>query len=232
MPLVIFIEPEYADAPMSDLNDDHSPTPISRVKTSSARSTTLCKQPCPLGDDAHDRDLRRAWGFFDHVPPPELETTVGDVTFRTLGPRVPALLVSPHVGAGQIFSKQLDHTSVLELIAERFGEGSGYSETVSQRQAAVGGIANALLDEPRSGRAPAMPPRPRTAEPSAATAPQAPTASQTPNAAAIDAVMREMAVAHPELLAQPGWSEMRTYIATNAPPVPLHRDRIGDPGGF
>lgn len=58
--------------------------------------------------------------------------------------------------------------------------------------------------------------------------PRAPTAPQTPNAAAIDAVMREMATEHPELIAEPGWSEMRTYMATNAPPAPLHRDNIGD----
>ena len=116
----------------------------------------------------------------------------------------------------------------MSVFAQRAG---GYSETVSQRQAAVGRIAMPLLDEPRSGRAPAMPPRPRAAGPRAAPAPQAPTAPQPPNAAALAAVMREMAVAHPELLAQPGWSDMRTYIATNASPVPLHRDHFGDPGG-
>ena len=152
------------------------------------------------------------------------------MTFRTLGLRVPVLLVSPLVGEGTVFSEQLDHTSVLELIAERFGDGGGYSDTVSARQAAMGRISNALLDEPRAGRAPALPPRPRAAGPMAAAAPHAPSAPQTPNAAAIDAVMREMAVEHPELVAQPGWSEMRTYLATNAPPAPLRRNNIGDAG--
>ncbi|MEG3085643.1 alkaline phosphatase family protein [Sphingomonas sp. PB2P12] len=231
MPSVIFIEPEYADAPMSNPNDDHPPTPISKGQD-------FVRQIYDIVSSNPDRWARTLMivtydehgGFFDHVPPPDLETTVGDVTFRTLGPRVPALLVSPHVGEGAVFSEQLDHTSVLELIAERFGGGSGYSEVVSERQSAMGRIVNALLDEPRTGRAPAMPPRPRAAGPMVATVPQAPTAPQTPNAAAIDAVMREMAAEHPALLAQPGWSEMRTYIATNAPPVPQHRDHIGDAG--
>src|SRR3546814_9087480 len=89
-------------------------------------------------------------GFFEHVIPPDLETTVGDVTFPTLGPRVPALLVSPYVGAGKVFSEQLDHTSVLQLIAERFGDGDGYSDVVTARQTSMGRITNALLDEPRA----------------------------------------------------------------------------------
>lgn len=228
MPSVIFIEPEYADAPMSDPNDDHPPAPISKGQDFIREiygivSSNLARWQKTLMIVTYDEH----GGFFDHVVPPELKTTVGDVTFQTLGPRVPALLVSPHVGAGQVFSEQLDHTSVLQLIAERFGKGS-YSDTVDERQAAMGRIANALLDEARAERPPMMPPRARGAEPMGAPVAHAPTAPQTPNAAAIDAIMREMAVEHPDLIEQPGWTEMRTYMATNPPPVPVHRDNIGD----
>lgn len=229
LPSLIFIEPEYADAPMSNPNDDHPPAPVSKgqdfireiYEIVSSNEARWRRTLMIVTYDEHG-------GFFDHVEPPECDTVIGQVTFRTLGPRVPALLVSPHVGAGEVFSEQLDHTSVLQLIADRFGNGTGYSDAVSARQAQMGRIANALLDEPRAGRAPAFPTSSRAAAPRVLTVPEAPTAPQTPNAAAIDAVMRDMAAEHPELLAQPGWSEMRTYLATNLPPVPLHRDHIGD----
>lgn len=229
MPSVIFIEPEYADAPMSDPNDDHPPAPVSKgqdfvreiYEIVSSNEARWRKTMMIVTYDEHG-------GFFDHVPPPEIASTAGGVAFETLGPRVPALLVSPHVGAGVVFSERLDHTSVLQLIAERFGDGKGYSDAVDARQTYLGRIANALLTEPRPQRPVAMAPRARGSGPAIRTVPQPPTAPQTPNAAAIDAVMREMAAEHPDLLAQPGWSEMRTYMATNAPPAPLHRDNLGD----
>ena len=54
----------------------------------------------------------------------------------------------------------------------------------------------------------------------------------TPNAAAIDAIMRELAVKHPKLINQPAWSEMKLYLETNAPPQPLHTDNLGDASEF
>jgi phospholipase C len=229
MPSVIFIEPEYADAPMSTPNDDHPPAPISRgqdfvreiytILTSNKErwSSTLMI----VTYDEHG-------GFFDHVPPPKVETEVAGVTLKNLGPRVPALLVSQHVAAGQVFSEPLDHTSVLQLLAERFGEGAPYSAAVARRQAHLGRISSALLAEPRKGKSPSMPPRPRKLGAAPPPVPSVPTAPDTPNAAAIDAIMRELAREHPELLNQPAWGEMKVYLETNTPPTPRHRDSLGD----
>jgi hypothetical protein len=55
-----------------------------------------------------------------------------------------------------------------------------------------------------------------------------PTAPSTPNAAAIDAIMRDFAREHPELIDQPAWAQMRVYLETNSPPTPEHQEHSGD----
>ncbi len=68
-------------------------------------------------------------GFYDHVPP-EAAVPPGDITmfdedefkfkFDQLGPRVPALIISPWIRKGTIDSKLYDHTSVLASIERLF----------------------------------------------------------------------------------------------------------------
>jgi len=68
-------------------------------------------------------------GFYDHVPPPAI-VPPGDITifdedefkfkFDQLGPRVPALIISPWVRKGTIDSKLYDHTSILASIERLF----------------------------------------------------------------------------------------------------------------
>jgi phospholipase C len=68
-------------------------------------------------------------GFYDHVPPPPADPP-GDITifdeedftfkFDQLGPRVPALIISPWTRKGTIDSKRYDHTSVLASIERLF----------------------------------------------------------------------------------------------------------------
>ncbi|TFI59872.1 phospholipase [Sphingomonas parva] len=228
MPSVIFIEPEYADAPMSDPNDDHPPAPIFKGQDFLREIYgIITSNPARWQKTLMIVTYDEHGGFFDHVPPPALPTTIGDVTLATMGPRVPALLVSPHVGEGQVFSEPLDHTSFLELLAERFGSGGAYSPAVAARQASLGRIRNALLEEARTGKAPSMPPKPPRVGPAMRTVAR-PTAPDTPNAAGVDAIMRDLAKEHPELINQPGWEEMRAYLETNEPPVPEHRDNLGD----
>ncbi|KAJ3273689.1 hypothetical protein HDV01_003968 [Terramyces sp. JEL0728] len=74
-------------------------------------------------------------GFFDHVPPPKNvpipdNSTVtpmsGDFSFGRLGPRVPAILVSPWVPKNMIFrsaydDRNFDHTSVSATLKRFFG---------------------------------------------------------------------------------------------------------------
>jgi phospholipase C len=64
-------------------------------------------------------------GFYDRVPPPEVDPT-GDVAkngfrFDLLGPRVPALVISPYVRPGVIEPKKIfDHTSLTATVREIF----------------------------------------------------------------------------------------------------------------
>lgn len=53
-------------------------------------------------------------GFYDHVPPPNVDR-------YGYGPRVPALIISPYAKAGVICHTYFDFTSPLRLIEEHFG---------------------------------------------------------------------------------------------------------------
>jgi phospholipase C len=73
-------------------------------------------------------------GFFDHAPPPvpAIRAAMGASTVSTagesfggeaigLGPRVPAIIVSPWTRGGWVNSQVFDHTSVIRFLEARFG---------------------------------------------------------------------------------------------------------------
>ncbi len=68
-------------------------------------------------------------GFFDHVPPPAMsyappagnKWTIQS-PFSTLGVRIPGMVVSPLVEAGSACHLLFDHTSILQLVVDRFGQ--------------------------------------------------------------------------------------------------------------
>ncbi len=53
-------------------------------------------------------------GFYDHVPPPHLD-------LYGLGPRVPAIVISPWAGPGSVDHTTLEFSSVLRLIEDLHG---------------------------------------------------------------------------------------------------------------
>ena len=53
-------------------------------------------------------------GFYDHVPPPQIDK-------YGYGPRVPALVISPWSRPGAVIHTNYDFTSPLKLIETRFG---------------------------------------------------------------------------------------------------------------
>ncbi len=59
-------------------------------------------------------------GFFDHVAPPADPAAGHAADFFGPGTRVPAILVSPYAKRGTIDSTELQTTSILKFIAERF----------------------------------------------------------------------------------------------------------------
>jgi phospholipase C len=78
---------------------------------------------------------------------------------------IPALVISPFVKRGTVFSDTVDNTSILQLLAQRFDPGGeGYSPEVSaRREAGIKSVSGALKadvprdDIPSAPAAPAVP---------------------------------------------------------------------------
>jgi phospholipase C len=227
-PSVIFVEPEYGDAPGSKPNDDHPPAPARRGQDFlNEVYQILTSNPARWAKTLMIVTYDEHGGFFDHVPPLHIAGTAGGESFQTSGIRVPAFLISPHVDAGQVFSEPVDHTSFLALLDQRFGNGSGFSPAVKARQSSLGRLSDALRSKARSGPVPTLPaPVQVKGMGLAAAAARPPSAPDTPNAAALDAMARQLREEHPELFEQPGLSEMKRYLDTNPPPIPKSRDHI------
>jgi phospholipase C len=64
-------------------------------------------------------------GFYDHVSPPEAvapDANTQSFAFNRLGPRVPAILISPWLDAG-VLATEFDHTSLLQYATRKWGLG-------------------------------------------------------------------------------------------------------------
>jgi len=138
LPPVVFVEPDYTDIPFGHSappNDDHPPSSINfgqrflaRIyRAFSANPAIWFKCAIIVTYDEHG-------GFFDHVQPPAIGTPPAGPydPFSTLGVRVPGFVVSPFVDAGTVSHGLFDHTSILQLLGERFANGS-YSADVDRR---------------------------------------------------------------------------------------------------
>ena len=155
-PQVIFIEPRFTDAPHIEVPcDDHAPSAISpgQAFMSQVYSALTSNKERWMGTvlvvtyDEHG-------GFFDHVSPPTGISTnppAGSsyASFTSLGARVPGFVVSPLVAPGSVYSGQLDHTSILKFIADKFSGGEGYSPEVDNRT--VGSVSDVLAAVPAAG---------------------------------------------------------------------------------
>lgn len=141
-PQVIVVEPSYNDAVRITgglANDNHAPSPISPGEVFLRRVyDALTGNPDRWARTLLVITFDEHGGFFDHVPPPMIRfeppaAATYTAPFESLGPRVPGMLVSPLVGAGAVCHETFDHTSVLQLLADKFTPGSPYSLPVEQR---------------------------------------------------------------------------------------------------
>ncbi len=211
MPNVVFIEPEYTDGPHDTPNDDHAPTGVQPGQAFLADLyATLISNPARWAKTMLVVTYDEHGGFFDHVPPFEIPITINGVTLPTTGVRVPAFVVSPYVSAGYVFQGNLDHTSLLQLLDDRFVTGEGYSVAVNNRQTHFNRLLNALTKAPRID----VPRMEAAVEPpkQIAVSTELPTAPHTPNAQALHVAAQKIADEHPELLAQPGWEKLNAYL--------------------
>jgi len=146
-PLFAFLEPEYYPP---GANDDHPPHDVlngdrlladvyNAIRHNDALfSTTLLV----VVWDEHG-------GFYDHVPPPPIEppdhhSGEFDFNFRSLGVRVPAVLVSPWTAKG-VCHTVFDHTSILRYVMD-----THRLAPLGNRVATANSIGEALLKTPRS----------------------------------------------------------------------------------
>jgi phospholipase C len=141
-PKVVFIEPSFVDSPIHpdhEPNDDHPPLPVGFGQDfyrqiyqalTPPKNLMVWKQMIMMVMyDEHG-------GFYDHVSPLSPVTTncgPGNNPFTSTGMRVPVFVVSPFVSPGQVYSRNLDHTSVLEFLADWLTPGMPYSATVDSR---------------------------------------------------------------------------------------------------
>ena len=163
-PQVILVEPSYNDSPHlgpDHPNDNHAPLAIGWGEDFLRRTyEAVAGNPARWGNTLMLVYSDEHGGFYDHVPPPPISyTTKGDEphTFNSLGPRIPGLIISPFVKEGSICHRLLDHTSVLQLLAEKFTPGTPYSATVEDRRGKGISSISAALDTTLTRVAPAPP---------------------------------------------------------------------------
>lgn len=134
--------PELQDPPGS--NDDHPPHDVMlaqrlvhKLYEAVRRSDCWEKTLLIIVYDEHG-------GIYDHVNPPE-----------PLGPRVPALIVSPYVGRGAVCHERLEHASIIKTILLRFADDRAIDAMGTRVRNAQDLTAVLTHDSPR--RAPPVP---------------------------------------------------------------------------
>jgi phospholipase C len=138
LPEYVFIEPNYDTGhnyqqgnSMHPLNDIRKGEALIKVVYETLRASSYWNNVMlVITFDEHG-------GFYDHVPPPSTVATGDDTrysnplhpfTFKELGVRVPALVISAFTPKGTVIGDQqatpaaiFDHTSVLASVEKRFG---------------------------------------------------------------------------------------------------------------
>jgi len=166
-PQVTIIEPVYQDAPHlgRQPDDNHAPLAISWGEDFLRRTY----QAITANPEKWQHTLMILYydehgGFYDHQAPIDIPyTTTGEDAHRFIstGPRIPAILVSPFVRKGQPSHLLFDHTSVLQLLSEKFGRpGESWSATVKARKGAGIQSVSAALTDAASLVAPSEPSTP------------------------------------------------------------------------
>ncbi len=141
-----FIEPKYMGA---DQNDDHPPHNVLKAEKLIADVYNAIRaNPALWMSTLLVVTYDEHGGFYDHVsPPPAIppDDNKKEWTFDRYGVRVPALLVSPWVGA-RVEHTEFDHTSLLRYLQDKWQLGP-----LGERTAHANSIGVAInQDKPRS----------------------------------------------------------------------------------
>jgi phospholipase C len=82
-----------------------------------------------------------------HYEAPPGNSWVDPSPFETLGVRIPGIVVSPLVELGSVFSGLLDHTSLLQLLVDRFGDAADlayFGDAAARKENGVQSITDVL----------------------------------------------------------------------------------------
>jgi phospholipase C len=213
-PGVIFVEPEYTDGfPVDPPNDDHAPSGIQKGQQFLADLyRILTSNPEKWAHTLLVVTYDEHGGFFDHVSPLPAPTIIQGTKIDTTGVRVPAFLISPYVKPGVPFTGPLDHTSILQLIADKFTDmKDGYSLAVTDRHAMLNlnRIYQCLSDKPSD-----MPTSTIKHSEVATAARAAPLVQgpETPNEAAYRLAVEKLNREHPEFMKAKGWEKVSARL--------------------
>lgn len=239
---VIFIEPHYTDDPVSRRlnstpNDDHPPTNIAAGQHFlSEIYTTLISNPELWARTLMIVTYDEHGGFFDHVSPLPIWTAAGGRDFTTSGVRVPAFIVGSHVSGAGVFGGRLEHTSILQLLADRFADGEAYSGGVEARLEGHARLADVISAVPRE----ATPPLPdgmveRLRSSARAAKPPRTATRRTDTAEAFHELAIQLAIQYPAQLVGPYWHPIARYvldIVENERPSPAYPLPLVRPGAI
>jgi phospholipase C len=147
-----FIEPSYD--PFSDYEDGNSQHPLGSVRAGELiiKRTYEALRASPLWNDSmliitYDEH----GGFYDHVAPPRARPTGSTgrkfgFTFDQLGPRVPAIIISPRIPRNMIDHRTYEHSTIVATVTRLFD-----LKDLTGRSASSSDLKPlATLDEPRS----------------------------------------------------------------------------------
>jgi phospholipase C len=151
LPSYSFIEPRYFNFLALRANDQHPPHDVALGDQLIADVYEAIRNS-PMWDSTL---LFVLWdehgGIFDHVSPPaapnpdSLTHQNPDFDFARLGPRVPAVIVSPWVRKGNVDSTSYDHTSVLASVKVLFG----LQDFLTERDRAAATVEHLVGDQKR-----------------------------------------------------------------------------------
>jgi phospholipase C len=157
-PQVIFIEPDYYDAPVHfhPPCDNHPPLAMAPGEAFVAKVYGwISSDPERWARTLFIVTYDEHGGCWDHVPPPRIaySNPASNIRFDTTGPRTPTIVAGPFAPAGKVARNAkgdkplLDNTSILQLLAERFGTPStSFSPDVLARRLQGVESVSALLD--------------------------------------------------------------------------------------
>jgi phospholipase C len=145
-----WIDPNFIDLKVLETasNDDHPPSDIRAGQSLVLEVYEALRKSPSWQDTLLVITYDEHGGFYDHVSPPGVADDGSG--HKTLGVRVPALLVGPRVPA-QVCHEEFDHTTLIKTILQRFAaDPAAAIAKMGPRVAAAQHLGVALADEPRN----------------------------------------------------------------------------------